>query len=147
METKLCKKCQKELSIHHFSKFAKYDDRRRGTCNICVYQTKKSERTDPLVKAQRAKQSAQTRDRNRKYIYDFLSQNVCADCGISNMIVLEFDHVRGKTRQISNALHLSLVKLQEEIDKCDIVCRNCHCIRTYERMDKCNRLEYSKSLP
>lgn len=35
------------------------------------------------------------RKRNREYVDEFLKQNPCVDCGENDVVVLEFDHVRG----------------------------------------------------
>ena len=58
----------------------------------------------------------------------------CADCGNDNPMVLEFDHVRGKKKNnISNMVksYYSWRSISDEINKCDIVCANCHKIRTH----------------
>jgi len=51
---------------------------------------------------------------------------------------MEFDHVRGtKIADISKMtqfLDWSLADVIEEIQKCELVCSNCHKIRTYTRL-------------
>lgn len=48
---------------------------------------------------------------------------------------MDFDHVRG--RKLFNvavgAFNVTEEKLLVEIDKCDVVCANCHRQRTHER--------------
>jgi hypothetical protein len=48
---------------------------------------------------------------------------------------MDFDHVRG--RKHKNVMELiptlSKKKIDEEIAKCEIVCSNCHRIRTHQR--------------
>lgn len=58
----------------------------------------------------------------------------CADCGQTfPWYVMDFDHVRGeKSFAISEGV-VSLKKLEAEAAKCDVVCANCHRIRTYVR--------------
>ena len=63
----------------------------------------------------------------------------CVDCGESNPIVLEFDHVRGKKKKaiadmVSHSYSIETIK--EEIRKCEIRCANCHRIKTLERQNK-----------
>ena len=66
----------------------------------------------------------------------------CSDCGESDPIVLEFDHVRGeKLFTIGNAgpqkgRIWSRMALWTEIQKCDVVCANCHARRTYARLER-----------
>jgi hypothetical protein len=60
----------------------------------------------------------------------------CADCGFnSHPAALEFDHLPGSTkvRAVSLLLMGSLKIVFEEIDKCEVVCSNCHRIRTSNR--------------
>ena len=37
-------------------------------------------------------------ERNLNYIKNYLSNNPCVDCGNNNIVVLEFDHVRGEKK-------------------------------------------------
>lgn len=61
----------------------------------------------------------------------------CADCGYAeDPVALDFDHVRGT--KIANLATMvgarrPLEQLLEEVEKCDIVCANCHRIRTVVR--------------
>ena len=68
------------------------------------------------------------------FLLDYFKLHPCKDCGISNPIVLEFDHVRGKKiDNVSRMLTHSKENLEKEISKCDVVCANCHRIRTANR--------------
>lgn len=70
----------------------------------------------------------------KTYVWDYLREHPCVDCGISNPIILEFDHVRGeKIFSISDGISLgySLDKIITEIQKCDIRCCNCHRLKTH----------------
>ena len=80
--------------------------------------------------------------RNKEYVNDYLKKNQCIDCGNNDVRVLEFDHVHGiKFKNISDMIceAYSIKKIQEEIDKCEIRCANCHRIVTYERRDTTQR--------
>ena len=59
----------------------------------------------------------------------------CADCGVKNHIILDFDHLRDKKYNISRMIHdgFSWKAIKKEIEKCEVVCANCHRIRTYNR--------------
>ena len=47
---------------------------------------------------------------------------------------MEFDHARGKkVLPIANMKYYRIDRLMEEIAKCDLVCSNCHAIRTHRR--------------
>lgn len=60
----------------------------------------------------------------------------CADCGVSyDPYVMDFDHVRGeKLNDIAVLVGRGNRNLvMEEIKKCDVVCANCHRLRTLKR--------------
>lgn len=45
---------------------------------------------------------------------------------------MEFDHVRGEKKfTIGSHFHRKLEDLMDEAEKCDIVCSNCHRVRTH----------------
>ena len=59
----------------------------------------------------------------------------CVDCGIwGPPEVLTFDHIRGEKKfGVGTSWNQGRVALEEEMDKCEIVCANCHAIRTKSR--------------
>ena len=60
----------------------------------------------------------------------------CKDCGYNQFVeALEFDHVKGeKTFGIAKRLgNITWELLARELDKCEVVCSNCHRIRTFLR--------------
>ena len=74
-----------------------------------------------------------------KYIQDIKSKTPCMDCKNSYpYYVMDFDHVRGrKHKNVAELIPtLSKKKIDEEIAKCEVVCSNCHRIRTHERKIK-----------
>jgi hypothetical protein len=74
------------------------------------------------------------RRRISQFIVGYLSQHPCVDCGENNIIVLEFDHVRGKKcGNVGNLKTYSLGKVIREIEKCEVRCANCHRIVTHKR--------------
>jgi hypothetical protein len=56
----------------------------------------------------------------------------CTDCGgVFPPCVMDFDHVRGvKMFNLSDGYNKPVAKSRIEIAKCDLVCSNCHRIRT-----------------
>lgn len=90
------------------------------------------------------KEKAKAYNRNqRKWGRDFITRVKrmygCVDCGVSNPIILEFDHVRGsKVNNIADMVNqsYSLTTIKEEIRKCEVRCANCHRIKTHERRKK-----------
>ena len=71
----------------------------------------------------------------RTLFLDTLKRRPCADCNqIFPPCVMEFDHVHGKKlKAVSQLRHRKLAILQAEIGKCEIVCSNCHRMRTHKK--------------
>jgi len=90
---------------------------------------------------QKVKNRSKVRNRNqRKWARSFLSRvkrlRGCIDCGESNPVVLDFDHVKGKkTSNLSDMANhsYSIKRMKEEIRKCEVRCSNCHRKKTFER--------------
>lgn len=61
----------------------------------------------------------------------------CVDCGYNeHPEALEFDHVRGeKLFNVASGIRKAWSKVLEEIAKCEVVCANCHRIRTANRRE------------
>ena len=83
-------------------------------------------------------------DRNSRYrieIQDFVHSikeaSPCKDCGKSYpYYVMDFDHLDGytKVREINYLSSTGRIgALKKELVKCEVVCANCHRIRTHER--------------
>jgi hypothetical protein len=71
----------------------------------------------------------------RRELVDSIKSQPCADCGISYPpYVMDFDHVRGeKSFELGSRGDRSAKALLAEIEKCDVVCANCHRLRTHAR--------------
>ena len=86
-------------------------------------------------RAQSRRASAKQRNRIRKII-EKAKARPCADCGGRfPTCVMDLDHVRGtKAFKVSEAVQAAyaypLEKVYTEIAKCEVVCANCHRIRT-----------------
>lgn len=84
------------------------------------------------------------REKAAAYINEYLQSHHCVDCGESDAIVLEFDHVGDdKIANVSdmvNRLSYSLNKIKQEIEKCQVRCCNCH-----RRITNKRRLEKLKT--
>lgn len=72
----------------------------------------------------------------RKSLIASLKHKPCAECGgVFITEVMDFDHVSGdKLFEIARGgLSCSNAAFMEEIAKCEVVCANCHRIRTWRR--------------
>lgn len=79
--------------------------------------------------------NARARAKIRQWLTAYLSAHPCVDCGESDQIVLEFDHLDPTTKRYNitdmaqRGQSLSLVQI--EVSKCAVRCANCHRRRTY----------------
>ena len=80
-------------------------------------------------------------NRNRtiqsRKLWELKEESGCIDCGeMYPHYMLEFDHLPGYEKidsPIRLASRYGMEKALEEVKKCDIVCANCHKIRTWQR--------------
>ena len=134
---KKCTRCEENLSEDKFSIMNKKTGKICSMCKDCKREYdreywKNNKETKGEIKNENAKKN---RIVKRKYIIELLKKSVCVDCGNSDWRVLEFDHKdrKNKVFNIADSVSYSIMKIQTEIDKCDIVCANCHNIRTIEQ--------------
>jgi hypothetical protein len=68
------------------------------------------------------------------WLLDYFEEHPCVDCGESDPVVLEFDHLRDKKFGVATGMRNKNWELVlAEIEKCDVVCANCHRRRTARR--------------
>lgn len=126
-----CPRCKIAKPLVAFS--AKGDRGFQPYCKPCNAEQKREWYQRNKVKVIAASRTRKHREveRKRSWIAAYLSQHPCVDCGESDLIVLEFDHLCDKTDNISRLIQDGAqVRLEAEIQKCEVVCANCHRRRT-----------------
>jgi len=93
----------------------------------------------------RAEINAKRRERkaqHKKHLVDMLGGK-CSGCGTTEN--LQFDHLDRTTKSfcISKNLASKLEKLEEEAKKCQLLCKDCHEIKTLINHD-CQQITYGK---
>lgn len=116
MKNRTCSRCRLTKSINQFNR------RKQGLQGYC--KDCKREYANELNKA-------------RRKAIDALKTAPCADCGNSYPpVCMDFDHVRGEKlfgiAKIRNR-GVDWQRVLDEVAKCDIVCANCHRLRTKDR--------------
>lgn len=81
----------------------------------------------------RAYQAWAIRKEWRRKLFDHIGGAICVDCGLDDERVLEFDHTGDKVANVAAFLGKNWSKALAEAEKCEVVCANCHAIRTHER--------------
>ena len=110
----------------------------KGYCRPCnnaygkrYYRANKEERLKSIVANMDALR------KRRKIFVDEIKSRPCMDCGGSfPSVCMDFDHREGHEKLLTisymvNRGNVSLSRLIKEIEKCDVVCANCHRIRTH----------------
>jgi 5-methylcytosine-specific restriction endonuclease McrA len=70
-------------------------------------------------------------DERMEFIFAYLKERPCADCGEDDLLVLEFDHLQDKSFEITEGIrNRNWESVLAEIEKCEVVCANCHRRRT-----------------
>ena len=105
-------------------------------CRACfaAYNTRHHEANRDRERARIGRNQARMRAMNRERIRSYLLTHPCVDCGERDVVVLDFDHVRGTKRaDIASMLHLSWTTIELEIAKCEVRCSNDHRRATRKR--------------
>ena len=129
MTTKVCTKCGLEKDIEEFPWKKRWLGKRHAVCKPCTAERSKSIQDEDKethiarvrVNTQRYRQTA------REYVLEYLSTHPCSQCGEPDPRVLEFHHIGEKSNEVSRLVGLgSIGKVKQEIEKCVVLCANCH---------------------
>jgi len=130
---KTCSGCHVTKPIEEFN--FKYRDRgvRHSYCRECGKTLTRSHYK--RNKRSYLDRNARALARHREFMRRAKSRP-CADCGIQYpYYVMDFDHRDGATKSfmLSDITRATSKSLLQEIEKCDVVCANCHRERTQQR--------------
>jgi hypothetical protein len=129
---KSCTQCQEQKPLEDFAKRGpKHNHRRDSWCNLCRrgYQIAWYRAVPAEKRANRRSRADDRREQLRNQVYNYLLTHPCVDCGESDPIVLEFDHIgTDKVATISCMVknRMSWERILAEIRKCVVRCANCH---------------------
>lgn len=135
---KVCGRCKEEKSESEFNKNARKPDGLQYQCRSCTKTHYKNVTYKTDTERERLRRNKSAHLARCRARYQALKTGPCADCGIVYPhYVMDFDHLDGaeKLHNVSNLMASSLEKLIEEIQKCDLVCANCHRARTWNRQN------------
>lgn len=122
---KICSKCKNEYE---------YYGQKNTLCKSCKceYQRARYAKKTPKQKAAYRATDKKRQLRIRLLVRKYKQKLGCQDCGNKNPIVLDFDHrdPSKKHLSVSEMSGYAEAKVRKEMNKCDVVCANCHRIRT-----------------
>jgi hypothetical protein len=131
---KRCGKCAQVKPLSDFHRW-KRGDGYQTWCKQCrkVYDAAYSART----LARRRELRAARKPEFLAWYLSLKEQRPCADCGVCfPAAAMQWDHLPGtqKVADVSNLVRrLCKSRVLEEIAKCELVCANCHAVRTVSR--------------
>ena len=131
-----CTKCRRSVPDEAFNR--RLNGALKRICKDCqsAYHKAHYRANKTAANARRYRNQIIGRARLRRLI-DEAKAKPCGDCERSYPPhVMQFDHVRGKKLfTIGDAVRLSIAValVVAEIEKCDVVCANCHADRTHRR--------------
>ena len=112
----------KQFCVHGHDTFICGRNSLNASCNECVRIKSLKQRT-PI-----------------RQLLDAFKDKPCADCGIKYPpYVMDFDHKPEFKKEFQIAKSIILRKnikdIENKVSKCDVVCSNCHRIRTWKRQN------------
>lgn len=124
---KTCTKCKDEKDLSEFNKRSSAPDGLAHQCKACNsknlkkhYQENKTYYRDKADKH---------KEKLRQYVDEYKGNKGCFMCGESRHWVLDFHHTDNNKEYNISDLMLKIQspkKLKAEIEKCEVVCSNCH---------------------
>lgn len=130
-----CYICKEEKDLEAFR-------RQKSPCRVCerIERKKYKKAYQPGDWKKTTKVAARRRLRHRLYLISLLGGK-CVKCETSDVRVLQFDHIDPKSKEfgINKRLYYSLKVLEPEALKCQLLCANCHVIKTQECGDTRHR--------
>lgn len=131
-----CTRCGLEKPIEDFGIKKAGTTARMSYCRPCVRASSKAHyeanKSAYLDRNKRKRKQLQT-DRFG-FLIEYFKTHPCVDCGQTDPIVLDFDHLRDKEFTIgSDLIDRPWHEVLAEIEKCEVVCANCHRRRTARR--------------
>ncbi len=131
---RLCGKCKNNPAK---------DQKRGGYCAECH---REAGRQNYRENKARYFMKAKERDKQLDELILKYKDKPCADCGIKYPpYVMDFDHLDGDTKEFGICYmrrhRMAFDKIVAEIEKCEVVCANCHRERTNQR----NPARYTKN--
>lgn len=120
-------KCSKCNTLKEESEFVKANNKRGYTysCKSCIREYSKEHYHNN--KESYLKKNSTHRAKVLSFINNYKTTQKCSICGESRYWCLDFHHIKDKEFNIGSlARYTSLNKVKKEIEKCIVVCANCH---------------------
>jgi hypothetical protein len=131
---RICSRCKASKPITDFNFRSRATDVRHIYCRECGKKFTRSHYR--RNKRQYLDRNMRAKKERREYLRQVKSRP-CADCGVQYpYYVMDFDHREGEEKifELNRVVYVTMRAVKREIEKCDVVCSNCHRERTYQRI-------------
>jgi hypothetical protein len=135
---KACSTCKKLRDLRQYTKNSTKSDGLNHVCKICQRAYGRAHyAANKTYYIRKARKLNAERAGVISNFLDWLKGVPCADCGVKfPPVCMDFDHVRGKklfNLSDAKAVAWDIERIQAEVMKCEVVCSNCHRLRTQKR--------------
>lgn len=134
---KICNKCSRDLDD---SAFCMKRGKLNTQCRDCVAKYYKTYVNDsPTRREKMKKHFSKYKQSVKEYVRSLKEGKPCVDCGgVFHFAAMDFDHLPGFTKSCTVSLMASASRetVDREVAKCELVCANCHRVRTYKRRSR-----------
>jgi hypothetical protein len=129
---KKCSNCKIEKCVEEFNRNYQKKDGLQTLCKECSRTQGKNHYQSN--KAYYFRKNVKQRKKCKAY-YESMKSYPCTDCKKTYpTYVMDWDHIQNKKYNVSRLVAFGSMKvLKNEISKCELVCSNCHRIRTHNR--------------
>lgn len=130
--TKTCCTCKLPKPVDDFGKVTKgkKNDGQQYECKACRKVSRQTwyEKRGEEHRVTVARRLRALRDQKIAWLVAYLTEHPCVDCGEADIVVLDFDHVRGEKHMCVSEMMRghALGTIIREVNKCEVRCANCH---------------------
>lgn len=134
---KECHQCELVKDVNQFHVDLSTSDNLNRLCKDCRLATDRRRRANRSIEQiEKDRQSfRESKNRHKEKLDQIKLNSGCVDCGYNKHVeALDFDHIENnKSFSIATAKSNRWEVLEAEIAKCEVVCSNCHRVRTANR--------------
>jgi hypothetical protein len=132
---KKCSKCGLEKENLEFNKHSNSTDNLTSWCKVCIRNSSNKHYINNKEKY--SSKQEKIRKEKREWLNKIKSTLKCEQCGENHIATLDFHHVNPNEKEFGVARSgFSKEKILKEIEKCIVLCSNCHRKLHWEEKNK-----------
>lgn len=129
METKKCTKCLQELPLEAFRWKNKALGKKHSQCKECQKKQEKIHYQESSTRRASIKETAKFQKENNFVLVENFKRQGCQKCGEKRLIALDCHHIDKKQKVLDIAQMIKSASEETlilELEKCIVLCANCH---------------------